>query len=167
MHSILSGFGLFHSNLLLLSILTFNSLKCHCLVLWKLFDGGVSIMQVIRSIDEWRAIISDCRASGLSDREWCSEHDIPLSTFYNKIKKLREQACPIPDHTGNKAVQKQEIVPLLVEDDTTQGTMETPGTSDYNSDGIHIEYNGFLVSIPFSAPDRCVSSVIAALGSLC
>ena len=74
-------------------------------------------MQMIRSIDEWRTIISDCRASDLSDREWCSEHDIPLSTFYYKIKKLREQACFIPDHTGNKAVQTQEIVPLLVEDE--------------------------------------------------
>ena len=64
-------------------------------------------------------------------------------------------------------MQTQEIVPLLVEDDTAQGTVATPGTSDYNSDGIHIEYNGLLISIPFSAPDRCVSSVIAALGSLC
>ncbi|WP_432764117.1 IS66 family insertion sequence element accessory protein TnpA [Hungatella effluvii] len=32
--------------------------------------------------DEWLAIINECRSSGNSDRIWCQEHRITLSTSY-------------------------------------------------------------------------------------
>ena len=47
----------------------------------------------MRSLDksirkqEWKAIVEEWRASGLSSRKWCQEHKIPNSTFYH-WKKL-------------------------------------------------------------------------------
>ncbi len=37
------------------------------------------------------ALITECRQSGLTNREWCLEHGINLSTFYSWIKKLKKR----------------------------------------------------------------------------
>lgn len=37
------------------------------------------------------ALITECRQSGLTDREWCLEHGINLSTFYSWVRKLKKR----------------------------------------------------------------------------
>lgn len=54
-----------------------------------------------RTADQWIQLITECRQSGLSDAAWCEEHDIPRSTFYNTVSRLRKKACQIPEHSGN------------------------------------------------------------------
>ena len=49
-----------------------------------------------RSQDEWFQLIQECRSSGLSDRTWCEQHGILVSSFYNAVKRLRKSACVIP-----------------------------------------------------------------------
>lgn len=49
-----------------------------------------------RSQDEWFQLIQECRSSGLSDRTWCEQHGILVSSFYNAVKRLRKSACDIP-----------------------------------------------------------------------
>lgn len=49
-----------------------------------------------RTDDEWLNIINECRTSGCSDKLWCQEHNITLSTFYYQIRRLRKKACCIP-----------------------------------------------------------------------
>lgn len=49
-----------------------------------------------RSQDEWVQLIRECRSSGLSDRTWCEQHGILVSSFYNAVKRLRKSACDIP-----------------------------------------------------------------------
>ena len=34
------------------------------------------------SDEKWLDLISECRSSGLSDKDWCMEHQIGISTFY-------------------------------------------------------------------------------------
>ena len=38
-------------------------------------------------------LIMECRQSGLTDHQWCVEHDIKLGTFYNWVKRLRQKGC--------------------------------------------------------------------------
>lgn len=45
------------------------------------------------SMEEWAQIISQCRASGLSNREFCRRKGIPEKTFYYRLRKLREKAA--------------------------------------------------------------------------
>lgn len=33
------------------------------------------------SDEKWLDLISECRSSGLSDKDWCMEHQIGISTF--------------------------------------------------------------------------------------
>lgn len=49
-----------------------------------------------RSQDEWLQLIQECRGSGLTDRTWCEQHGILVSSFYNAVKRLRKKACDIP-----------------------------------------------------------------------
>ena len=57
-----------------------------------------------------------CRKSGLSDRQWCMDHDIVPSTFYYWVRKLQQHACyDLPDtashHSEVPAVAtKQDVV---------------------------------------------------------
>jgi transposase-like protein len=62
----------------------------------------VTVMQAKRkSADEQYELIMECRNSGLSDYQWCQEHDINPGTFYNWVKRLRRKACyDIPPATG-------------------------------------------------------------------
>ena len=42
-----------------------------------------------RTEQEQYEIIMECRQSGLSDHQWCLEHDINPGTFYNWVRCFR------------------------------------------------------------------------------
>lgn len=58
-------------------------------------------------------LIMECRQSGLTDHQWCVEHDIKPGTFYNWVKRLRQRGCfDFPPATGHgyNSSEKQEVV---------------------------------------------------------
>ena len=71
-----------------------------------------------RTADEQYQLIMECRSSGLSDYQWCTEHNINSGTFYNWVKRLRKKACyDIPSATGRgdyKPALKPDVVKLEV-----------------------------------------------------
>ena len=42
--------------------------------------------------EEQYRLIMECCQSGLTDHQWCVEHDIKPGTFYNWVKRLRQKA---------------------------------------------------------------------------
>ena len=42
-------------------------------------------------VEEQYRLIMECRQSGLTDHQWCVEHDIKPGTFYNWVKRLRQK----------------------------------------------------------------------------
>ncbi|NLZ69652.1 MAG: transposase [Spirochaetales bacterium] len=71
-------------------------------------------MRTLRvSMEDQYRLIMECRRSGLSDQQWCMNHDIKPGTFYNWVKRLRQRGCQdIPAATGRatgKSIQ-QEVV---------------------------------------------------------
>lgn len=71
-----------------------------------------------RTAQKQYQLILECRSSGLSDYQWCMEHDIKPGTFYNWVKRLRKKAYyEIPPSSGQedyKAAPRQDIVKLEV-----------------------------------------------------
>ena len=72
-----------------------------------------------RSHDEWFQLIQECRSSGLSDRTWCEQHGILVTSFYNVVKRLRKRACDIPQASNRRtyalnltSANKQEVVQI-------------------------------------------------------
>ena len=44
-------------------------------------------------MENWSALIQECNASGLSNREFCRQHGISEKSFYYWLRKLRQQAA--------------------------------------------------------------------------
>ena len=67
------------------------------------------------SADEQFRLIMECRASGLTDHEWCLQNDIKPGTFYNWVKRLRQKGCTgIPDAKKGHVPHRQEIVKIEI-----------------------------------------------------
>ena len=65
--------------------------------------------------EEQCKLIIECRQSGLSDQQWCLNHDIKPGTFYNWVKRLRQRGgydIPAPARRSCKEAPKQEVVRL-------------------------------------------------------
>lgn len=67
--------------------------------------------------DEQYRLIMECRASSLTDYQWCIEHNIKPGTFYNWVKRLRQKECAtVPSAVETRRPVKQEIVKINLQD---------------------------------------------------
>lgn len=67
-------------------------------------------------VEEQYHLIMECRKSGMSDYQWCLNNDINPGTFYNWIKRLRQNSSyEIPERNQvaiNNQVSSQEVVKI-------------------------------------------------------
>ena len=85
-----------------------------------------------RTEQEQYEIIMECRQSGLSDHQWCLEHDINPGTFYNWVRRFRKQACEFPASAGKDRFQAvhQEVVKMEIIPDHPSDFFEQPSMED-------------------------------------
>ena len=112
--------------------------------------------------DHWLELITQCRSSGLTDRQWCMENGIPASTFYYHVRTLRKKACEIPAAV-NPVTQKQEVIqiPLWKTEPQTSNTVSTSVPS------ICLEMQGFRIEIHEQAGTDVIRNTLLALRQLC
>ena len=103
----------------------------------------------------------ECRSSGLSDHQWCKEHDIEPSTFYNWVSRLRQRGCTdIPEPTKQDhfiQTQRQEVVKLEMCPETPISTLENPVT-------IKVSIGPATVHIPNGVDPLLLTQVFKCLG---
>lgn len=99
-------------------------------------------MSTTSNDEHWLKLITQCRSSGLTDRQWCIENWIPVSTFYYHIQVLRKKACEIPD-TVDATAQKQEVVQIPLWE-TEQHTSDTVAL---HMPSICLEMQGIYIQI--------------------
>ena len=63
-------------------------------------------MSATSNDEYWLKLVTQCRASGLTDRQWYIENGIPGSTFYYHVRALRKKACDVPE-AADAAAQKE------------------------------------------------------------
>ena len=85
-----------------------------------------------RTEQEQYEIIMECRQSGLSDHQWCLEHDINPGTFYNWVRRFRKQACEFPTPAGKDRFQAihQEVVKMEIIPDQSTDLYGPSSTED-------------------------------------
>ena len=85
-----------------------------------------------RTEQEQYEIMMECRQSGLSDHQWCLEHDINPGTFYNWVRRFRKQACEFPAPIGKDRFQAvhQEVVKMEIIPDHPSDFFEQPSMED-------------------------------------
>ena len=97
-------------------------------------------------VEEQYRLIMECRQSGLTDHQWCMEHDIKPGTFYNWVKRLRQKGCvDFPESTGRsyRAPESQEVVRVDFHD-----TAPLPVEQPFNVIPVSTERNNLPVAEP-------------------
>ena len=128
-----------------------------------------------RSDQEWLQLITDCRRSGFSDKEWCLQQEIPISSFYNAVTRLRKKACSIPVReretqrldltTRSQDVVQIDIVPDRSPEPTVPEKYVPLQTHLDNQHMIEIVFqNGELLRISNGADDVLLEKVITIFG---
>lgn len=113
--------------------------------------------------DQYR-LIMECRRSGLSDQQWCMNHDINPGTFYNWVKRLRQKGCQdIPSATGRttgKAVI-QEVV--KIERDQPTVSQLVTNTSSHLPVSMEVMLGNIKLKVPNGTDPTLLSQTIKVL----
>ena len=127
-----------------------------------------------RSDEEWFQIINECRRSGLSDSQWCKQHDIRESTFFCAVGRLRKKAYAIPDRNKSmdglsNSIPKQDVVridiePEILSPDRPEPMQVVPATYLDNSHTIEIDVRGINIRVFNSVDTALLKTVLSALG---
>ena len=127
-----------------------------------------------RSDEEWFRIINECRRSGLSDSQWCKQHDIRESTFFCAVSRLRKKAYAIPNRDKSTdilpdSLPKQEVVRIDIEPEPLQlrkpePMQVMPATYLDNSHTIEIDVHGINIRVFNSVDKELLKTVLSALG---
>lgn len=127
-----------------------------------------------RSDEEWFRIINECRRSGLSDSQWCKQHDIRESTFFCAVSRLRKKAYAIPNRDKSidilsDSLPKQEVVRIDIEPEPLQLSKPEPmqvmpATYLDNSHTIEIDVRGINIRVFNSVDRELLKTVLSALG---
>ena len=127
-----------------------------------------------RSDEEWFKIINECRRSGLSDSQWCKQHDIRESTFFCAVSRLRKKAYAIPNRDKSidilpDSLPKQEVVRINIEPEPLQLSKPEPmqvmpATYLDNSHTIEIDLHGINIRVFNSVDRELLKTVLSALG---
>lgn len=119
---------------------------------------------------DWMQVIQECRTSGLSDRAWCLENGIPISSFYYQIRRLRHLACDIPQRDNSiSAVEHHDVVKVQIAEDTeVVGPVhkQEPASSDIPS-CVSIRYNGAVLEISEHANTSAIMAALQAVKEIC
>ena len=127
-----------------------------------------------RSDEEWFRIINECRRSGLSDSQWCKQHDIRESTFFCAVSRLRKKAYAIPNRDKSTdilpdSLPKQDVVRIDIEPEPLQLSRPEqmqvmPAVYLDNSHTIEIDVHGINIRVFNSVDRELLKTVLSALG---
>lgn len=113
--------------------------------------------------DQYR-LIMECRRSGLSDQQWCMNHDIKPGTFYNWVKRLRQRGYQdIPAAAGRttgKPIQ-QEVV--RIERNQAPAMQLTDTSLEHLSASMELSIGNLKLKIPNGTDLMLLSHTIKVL----
>ena len=95
------------------------------------------------SMSEQIRLITECRRSGMTDADWCREHGIAPSTFYNWVSRCRKAAAdkiPAPSYGHQDSPRpKQDVVAIDLVPDTIPKQSGAPAAlqADMDLDNSH------------------------------
>ncbi len=124
-----------------------------------------------RTLDEWFALIQECRKSGMTDAQWCLANGISRHTFNKAITRLRKRSYVIPSRKPldvyDLTPSKQDVVKVdIVPDVQPPGEMIHKAVPHIdNSHMIEITFGDIHISLSNGADPVLVSKTLSLLRS--
>lgn len=128
----------------------------------------------VKSEEQYR-LIMECRSSGLTDYQWCMEHDIKPGTFYNWVKRLRRsgyQDLPAASRSQTGG-SRQEIVKIELAKpgvpDSSAPVFKAPEQFQAlpeQTDAMEISSAGWSIRIPNGTDPALLRLVLQMLGAV-
>ena len=105
----------------------------------------------------------------MTDKEWCSQHNIPHNCLYYHIRRLRKKACEIPDNPVRFDQEHHEIIALDFSVPEPAAQPCVPGEEDGIRivPAIRLSFSGISVEICNGAAAETIRDTLAALQKLC
>lgn len=123
------------------------------------------------TMEEKYQMIMECRQSGLTDKQWCEEHGVKVSTFYNWLSRFRKKdGYEVPPSLAPKTANpKQDVVRIDV---IPERTMDAPSLThttfvhEETSPAIEIFMEDIKISIHNTADAILLAQTIRAVRSV-
>lgn len=106
--------------------------------------------------EQWKSLIKECQASGMTIASWCKQNDICEQTYYRNLKILREEICdslPVPAQKSEQPVMFKKL------------EVQSPLPSTQAAVIIHLP--SASLEIQNGANQQTVEAVLLALRHLC
>lgn len=110
---------------------------------------------------EWTEQIQECQNSGMTVKEWCESSGIKLSTYYSRLKAVREE-------TLSRQPKLHEIVPVSVSTELTGNRAVLPEKSSFSdkpksTEKIIIRKNGVEIELPCNTSEHTITAMLRGL----
>ena len=117
---------------------------------------------------EWEEIICQCKASGLSDWQWCRDNGISTSSFYRHLKKFRNPiTVPAAEVQAVTVGEVQEVVPLVIRDEEPPVPAVSAQPQAADLPAVRLTVRGISLDIFNHAGSDVISNIIRAVEGLC
>ena len=125
-----------------------------------------------RSNTEWRALVAECEASGMTHQEWCLANQVNYYTYCDRARRLRRiDEEGDPGRAMFTAKPKREWVELKEQDsgriDSVVVREPEHKPDERNRGEIHIIVGSFTVAVTDDFNDAAFMRVLNALSSVC
>ena len=108
--------------------------------------------------EEWKSIIRECRASGMTVKGWCKANGIIEQTYYKNLKKLRvEMIENLPAPVTANDCEKPTVFKKL----EVQSPLPTMKPA------VIIHVGGATVEVNEGTSQQTIQAVLLALQSVC
>ena len=131
----------------------------------------MSDRQTHRTLDEWFALIQECRKSGMTDSQWCLANGISRHTFNKAITRLRKRSYAIPSKKPRDIYDltspSQDVVKVDIVPDVQSAGEMIPKAAPHidNSHMIEITFGDIHISLSNGADPVLVSKTLSLLRS--
>ena len=105
--------------------------------------NGIRTLRQEQNLPLWATQVEECNKSGLSVTQWCKNNSIPVSTFWNRQKKVYE---------AYTQKNRPQFIEVSVEPEV-----------NINSPIISVKRNDFTIDINNGADEATITAVLRAI----
>lgn len=117
-------------------------------------------------LNEWTMQVKDQQESGMSATAWCKLHNIKPSTFFSRLRSIRESTLQNTAVLQNNNILQVSNLSFAEIDIANMQHSNKEVLNHESSSNIVVNLNGVTVEIPKAASIEMVASILRVLKAL-